>query len=226
MFKTETHLHVSEVSKCSHLKAADAIRLCYERGYNTVFVTDHFSRTFFESLGDIPWNEKIALFMRGYDNAKAAGDKLGINVIFAVEFTVDKTPLGNRNHYLLYGVNKEFFNKSEDIFDMPIEQLYPYAKENGILVIQAHPLRKGNTPTPEYVDGLEAINTNPRQKNDDKEVLELARKFNLPVSSGSDTHRTEDILSGVLTEYEIKTAEDFIKAFKFGEITLIERKKN
>lgn len=226
MFKTETHLHVAEISKCSHLKAVDAIRMCYEKGYNTVFVTDHFTRSFFDGLGDIPWKEKTSIFMQGFNNAKVAGDELGINVLFAVEFTVDKTPTNNRNHYLLYGVDKEFLDKREDIFEMPIAQLYPYAKENGILVIQAHPLRKGNTPTPEYVDGLEAINTNPRQKNDDKEVLELARKFNLPVSSGSDTHRTEDILSGVLTEYEIKSAQDFIKAFKFGEITLIERKKN
>ena len=225
MFKTETHLHVAEVSRCSRLNAKDAIRLCYEAGYNTVFVTDHFSRMYFKNLGDIPWADKIKIFMNGYEEAKKEGDKLGVNVIFAIELTVDKTPTGNHNHYLVYGVDEDFLNKSEDIFDLTIEEFYPYAKENGLLVIQSHPIRdRKYVPTPESVDGFEAINTNPRHDNYDDEVFELAKQYELPVTAGSDTHRPEDIVGGILTESEIKTVEDFINMFNNGEIKLIERK--
>ena len=39
---------------------------------------------------------------------------------------------------------------------------------------------------------------------------------------GSDTHRNEDIaLSGIETENEIKSAEDFIEAVKSGKVKII-----
>jgi len=37
MYKTEAHLHVSEVSPCSKLKATEMISLYHDAGYKTVF---------------------------------------------------------------------------------------------------------------------------------------------------------------------------------------------
>ena len=224
LFKTETHLHTAEVSRCSHLSGAEMIRLYSKKGYDTVFVSDHFSRAYFESLGDITWSEKTERFMSGYKAAKEEGNKLGVNVIFSAELTVDKTPTGTHNHYLLYGIDKEFLDKNENLFDLTIEEIYSLAKENGVLVIQSHPLRDGKyIPTPKYVDGFEAVNTNPRHENFDDEVFAIAEKYGLRVSSGSDSHRVEDVVGGVLTNFEIKTSEDFISAFKNGDLTLIKR---
>ena len=46
--------------------------------------------------------------------------------------------------------------------------------------------------------------------------------YKLPVTAGSDAHREEDIaITGIESEYEIKTAEDFIKLIKSGEAKII-----
>ena len=44
MFKTETHLHVSEVSRCARLTAAEMVEQYRAKGYTTLIVTDHFSK--------------------------------------------------------------------------------------------------------------------------------------------------------------------------------------
>ncbi len=40
MFKTETHLHVSEVSPCGKVKAIDMVKLYHKAGCKTLFVSE------------------------------------------------------------------------------------------------------------------------------------------------------------------------------------------
>ena len=72
MYKTEPHIHLSEVSACSELNAKEMIKLYYEAGYKTVLITDHFYSIYFNSLGDIPWEDKVTIFFSGF--YKVAGD--------------------------------------------------------------------------------------------------------------------------------------------------------
>ena len=75
---------------------------------------------------------------------------------------------------------------------------------------------------PELVDAIEVYNSNPRHEDHSELSEALAREHNLPVSAGSDAHRDEDVArTGIMTEFEIKTAEDFIRAVKSGEIEII-----
>lgn len=219
MFKTETHLHTSEVSPCSRIRAVEMIRLYYEAGYKTVFITDHFQANTIDALGDIPWCEKTAIFLAGYYKAKHAGDALGVNVIMGAEFRFLDAP----NHYLAYGISKEFLDRYPDIHKITVEQFRKIAVENGIFVIQAHPYRDGSCyPTPDLVDGIEVYNSNPRHADYSDMSEKLAREKRLPVIAGSDSHRPEDVcLCGILTETEIKTADDFIRLVKSGNIEVI-----
>ncbi len=50
MYKTETHLHVSEISPCSQIKAADMIKMYHKAGYKTVFVSDHLKQKYTDLL--------------------------------------------------------------------------------------------------------------------------------------------------------------------------------
>ena len=85
MFKTETHVHVSEVSPCSKVSAENMVKLYHEAGYRSLFIADHFQNVrFFETLGDISWEEKIDHFLKGYENAKKAAQKYSMNVIFGI----------------------------------------------------------------------------------------------------------------------------------------------
>ena len=217
MYKTETHLHVSEVSACSRLSAEEMVKLYFEAGYRTIFVSDHFKQNYFDSLGDIAWEEKIKNFLSGYRKAKALASQYGMHVLLAAEVTL--VP----NHYLLYGVTEEFLCKFPALYNMEKDRFYEAAKEHGIFVVQAHPFRDGKcVPTPQYADGFEIYNSNPRHNDFNDKAENIAKENGLYITAGSDAHRLEDIAgSGILTEVEIKTTEDFVNVIKGGAFQII-----
>ncbi len=220
MFKTETHLHVSEISPCSKLSAREMIELYAEAGYSTVFVSDHLKSRFYDKFPELTLKEKVDKFFEGYDIARAAGEELGVNVLISAELTYDHSP----NHYLLYGFDKSFFYDLPDLFTMPKEEFYRYAKSKGVTVVQAHPYRDGkNTPdSPDIIDAVEAYNSNPRHENYSEDALTYASANGLPITGGSDAHRLEDVArGGVITDVEIATAEQYVELLMTGKLEII-----
>ena len=212
MYKTETHVHTSEVSPCAKLTAKEMIQRYHEMGFQTVFISDHFRHSYFEKLGEIPWEEKISKFLSGYYIAKAEGEKFGMNVLMSAEMDFENSP----NHYLVYGINKGFLDKYPNIPDMTIAEFSQIAKMNNIFVVQAHPYRENRcTPTPEYIDGVEIFNSNPRHSDFNEKAEAFAREHNLFMTAGSDAHRNEDVGgAGILSECEIKTVEEYVTLIK------------
>lgn len=217
MFKTETHLHVSEISSCGQLKAKKMIELYHEAGYKTVFVSDHLKQGYTDSFGNIPWEDKMTIFMSGYYKAKYAGEQLGMNVLPSVEIAFEEAL---SNHYLVYGITKEFLVSCPDIGMMGIEKFSKIAHKNGLFIVQAHPFRDGQSfPTPDFVDAVEIYNSNPRHEDNSEKSEKLAKEMSLPMTSGSDAHRPEDVgRSGIVTDFEIKSAKDYINAVKIGAL--------
>lgn len=215
MYKIETHLHVSEVSPCAKLTAAEMIKLYHEAGYSTVFVSDHYKKVYFDKLGELPWEEKTERFLSGYRKAKEAGDACGITVLQAAELAFVDTP----NHYLIYGISKEFLNKYPNLSEKSVEEFYEIAKENNLLVIQAHPYREPNNfPTLHCVDGVEIYNSNPRHDDHCDKAEQLCEGKALYITGGSDAHRVEDVgKAGILSETPIHTVEEFISLIKSGK---------
>ncbi|MBO5914581.1 MAG: PHP domain-containing protein [Clostridia bacterium] len=214
MYKTEPHLHTRPVSFCAYYPPEEMIEYHSKQGYDTVFVSDHFAINHFARLGDISWSEKIRILFDSYLRAKKRGEELGMNVLFSPELTLCG------NHFLLYNVDLDFLNSRDDFFYMSLEEFHAYAQENGVLMIQAHPLRDGKcTPKPDCVIGFEVINTNPRHNNFDKEMLETARKHpSLLRTVGSDAHYIDDVgRSAVLSPYEIKTVSQYLELLRSGE---------
>lgn len=221
MFKTETHMHVAEVSTCSKLGAEEMVKLYAEAGYKTLFITDHLQASTFRKRGIEGWKNQIDKFFSGYEVAKAAGDKLSLNIIFAAELCLNHSP---HTHLLLYGIDKEFLMDCEGLLDMSFAEISAYAKSHGVTVVQAHPYRDGKSEpiSTEYIDAVEAYNTNPRHENFDEQALAFAKNAGLPITGGSDAHRYEDIaLGGVITECEIKTADDYARLLKAGKVEAI-----
>jgi histidinol phosphatase-like PHP family hydrolase len=223
MFKTETHLHTREVSSCSLKRARDMVRQYKEAGYSTIFVTDHFQSNSLDVLGDIPWNEKITIFLSGYYKAKYEGDQLGVTVLPAAEFCFADA----KNHYLAYGITKEFLCAHPGLHKMKGAEFLALARAEGIFIVHAHPYRDGSqSATPELVDAIEIYNSNPRHEDHSELSEALAEKYGLPVSAGSDAHRDEDIAgSGIETEEEIKIVSDFIRLVKEKKVKIIRRDK-
>ena len=208
MFKTEAHMHTYPVSSCSKLSPVEQVRLFKEAGYDTVFVSDHFSPHHFKKLGaDLTFAEKVDKLCDAYLEAKAEGDRIGLTVLFSVELSFHK------NHYLLYGATREFLKLREDIFDIDIDELYAHLKAHGITIIQAHSHRARSedcTPQPDYVDGFE-LNFCRRKENNNEKTLVLAKEYDLPLTVGSDCHRPEDVgVSATLSEEKIESVEQYL----------------
>lgn len=218
MYKTETHLHTSESSRCGRLTAAEMVELYHEKGYSTIFISDHFTSLYYTESA-LSWSEKVDRLYLGYEAARARADELGLIVLPSLELQLNRSP----NHYLLYGADREYLYSRPSLFDMTAEELYADCKENGITVVQAHPYRDMKCyPTPDAVDAIEAINPNPRHDNHKDLAKALADEHNLPITSGSDAHRPEDIArGGVMTEERITSAEDYIEALLCRQLTLI-----
>ena len=216
MYKTEPHLHVSQVSRCAKLSASEMVSEYAAACYSTLFVTDHLCPKFIDSLGDIPWDMKVTVFMSGYYYAKEAGRASDLTVLLGAEVSLKGEP----NHYLLYGFDREFLLNNPDVCYITPAELSRRCREAGILIIQAHPYRDGrNYPTPALVDAIEAINTNPRHDDGNAAAAELAATNGLPITGGSDAHRQEDVArGGVMTEERILTVKDYIDAVLQGRV--------
>lgn len=219
MFKTETHLHTSEVSRCGKLSSTQMIKLYNEAGYKTILVTDHFQSNVLDTLGDIPWEDKVTVFLSGYYRAKNAAEKFDMHVLLGAEFCF----VGQPNHYLAYGITKEFLCAHPDLHKMSISEFYPIAKAAGVYMIQAHPYRDDNChPTPEYADAVEVYNGNPRHNDYNDRAEAYAVENGFPITSGSDAHQLPDVATGgILTEEPITTIEEYIEAVKSGKLELI-----
>lgn len=219
MFKTETHLHTLEISNCAHIRAIDMVKKYYSAGYKTLIISDHLTKRYTDSLGDIPWNDKMTVFYSGYYKAKEEAKKYGMNVLPGAEVCFN----GVDGDYLAFGLTKEIAEILPDLCEMSIEEFYEKTRKYGILLVQAHPYRDGvSKPTDSVVDGVEIYNSNPRHDDHNDMAEKFAKENGLLVTSGSDAHRDEDVAcSGIETEVEIKTNNEFIEIIKSGKYKII-----
>lgn len=199
VYRIETHLHTSHVSKCGWLTAEELIAGYKAAGYDAIVVTDHYNRTTFEylNLDTRGPGDKVGPFLEGYRRLAELGEREGIRVFKGAEVRFDEC----ENDYLLYGFSDCLLEEPEDIFRMSITEFAPIARGQGAVLVQAHPYRKKCTPAIAcYLDGLEVCNRNPRHENHNDLAKAYAEQFGLLGLAGSDCHRAEDIaVSGILT---------------------------
>ena len=221
MYKYETHLHTREGSLCAMNSGAEMAVACKKAGYDGMIVTNHFwgGNTAIDSR--LPWRQWVARYMRGYDEAKAIGDKIGLRVFFGWESGFQGT------EFLVYGLNREWLMAHPEISHVTVEQQYKLVHESGGFVVHAHPFREApSIPSirlyPEYVDAVEAINathTEARRRDPawNRSAVAYARKHGLPMTAGSDIHNTALSGGGILTNRPLQRIEDYINLLKSDE---------
>ena len=210
MFRYETHLHTVESSACGITPGREYPAIFKARGYDGIFITDHFFHGNTRAPRNLPWPDYVDAYMRGYEEAKKAGDAIGFKVFFGIEenFAGDE--------YLIYGVGREFLLAHPEIPHWTREDMTRLVHEAGGAVMQAHPFRDRFYISkihlfPDGVDGIEGINT-ANTANDNMAALCYAKAFDLPIIAGSDTHdkaKIGDGNGGILSETPIISAEDF-----------------
>lgn len=216
----ETHLHTSEGSACAGSTGAEIAAAYAAAGYTGIIITNHFFHGNTAVDRTLPWREWVEGFCKGYENAKAEGDKLGLQVFFGWE-----SGYGGPE-FLVYGLGKEWLLQHPQIRDASVSEQLQLVHADGGIVVQAHPFREAwyiekIELFPEDVDGVEAYNTSHSsftKKEEDRHVhwndqaVAYAREHHLPMTSGSDQHNTEMLWGGMVFPEKLKDIHDFTEA--------------
>lgn len=215
-FKTELHAHTSEVSPCGHVTAPEVADRFIAQGYTSLVITNHYCDYVIDPLKGT-WREKMDYYMHPYYLMREhAGDRL--HVILGCELRFE----GNINDYLIYGITEEFLRENPDLHKMSLRSFAPLARENGFLVVQAHPFRNGMVVVnPEYLDGMETFNGTPSYDGRNTIADAWAKRYDLIRTSGSDFHNPDQFgTGGILTSAAIRTGEELVAVLKSGDYTL------
>ncbi len=220
----ETHLHTSESSACARSTGSEMARACKEYGYSGIFVTDHNWGGNTAIDRNLTWEKWVDAFALGYEQAKAEGNRIGLDVFFGYEAGYQGT------EFLIYGIDPAWMRATPQILEASVEEQYRLVHEAGGMVIHAHPFREeAYIPEvrlyPDWVDGVEAVNaTHSHSKSGghnnpdfDAKAVEYAQKHALPMCAGSDIHGTNLFGGGIAFRHRLVSAKDYIHAICSGE---------
>ncbi len=215
-FLYETHMHTCQASACGRATGKEQARVYKDAGYTGIIMTDHFFGGNTAIDRSLPWEERVDLFWRGYEDAKEEGDRIGLDVFFGLEqnFRFDE--------YLIYGLTKEYMKAHPEMEHWNRHQQLEEVHKAGGCVIQAHPFRiRGYMDKIrlglQYSDGIEAANAG-NEILDDARAWLYAQEFGLLTTAGSDNHRGTDWpLYGVVLDQRLTDIRDYVKLVLEGK---------
>ena len=224
MYKYETHLHTAEGSTCSQTPAVEMVKAHKNAGYDGIFVTDHFFNGNTTVPRELPWQDRIELYCKGYESALQAGSEVGLTVLFGVEFTVQGAD------FLLYGIDKEWLKEHEFYLTVGDERaLFRLVHEAGGFIVHAHPFRDYPyiphiSLYPHDVDAVEWINaSHGKDSVFNYNAKQYAEMFGLTVTGGSDTHSADRMYGGgILVPERITCSDDYLRQLRNGSVVPIE----
>jgi histidinol phosphatase-like PHP family hydrolase len=221
-FKFETHLHTSEVSDCASCSGAEQARIYKNLGYSGIIITDHFFNGNTCVPRNLPWEERVNKFMKGYENAFHEGQKLGLTVLFGWEESL------YGGDFLVYGLDKKWLLEHPDILTWDLAQHYKRIHADGGYIVRAHPFREAPYINeiklyPDYEDAVEISNASHKDPKFDKQAAQYAKLHNKPVTGGSDAHHADSNHSGMFFDHKLMNIQDFINSIRNRSgITIIE----
>lgn len=223
MYKYETHSHTSEASGCATSTGEELAVAHKKAGYDGIFVTDHFFNGNSAVPRELPWEDRIELYCKGYESALRKGSEIGLDVFFGVEFTVQGAD------FLLYGIDKKWLIEHEFYLTVGDERaLFRLVHEDGGFIVHAHPFRDyAYIPHislyPHDVDAVEWINaSHGRDSVFDSRAKQYAEMYALPLTGGSDTHSVDRMHGGGIQVPErINCPADYLRQIKNGSVTPI-----
>lgn len=214
MYKYETHLHTSPVSRCAIASVEDSLKFYKELGYDGVFITNHFVDLNGTFDNEKTYEENINYYFSDYEKALELSKAIGIKVFGGIETSYGGTD------FLVYGLDKKWYLAHPEILEMSQSKKLKLMRENGALIIQAHPFREAFYIDyirlfPRDIDGVEIVNANrPKEENDLAKIY--CEHYGLIKFAGSDNHSASNQreLAGICFEEPICRMEDFIEKAK------------
>lgn len=214
-YRIDPHVHTAEVSVCGKVSAAEMVRLYHQAGYQGFIVTDHYYSGFAEQHADGAWTAVVDAFLEGYHRAAAAAWPLDMDILLGMEIRFEEGP----EDYLVFGFDPEFLYRQPHLYRHTLDSFREATQDQGILIVQAHPFRKGMTAaSPSLVDGIEAFNGNPRHDSCNHLAYAYGRQAGRLLLSGSDAHQPQDVGNGAIALPErITTGSDLVEWMLSGK---------
>lgn len=218
----ETHLHTSQGSACAKNTGREMAIAAKAFGYTGIIVTDHHWGGNTRPDRRLPWDRWVDEFCSGYEDAKKAGDEIGLDVFMGWESGFRAT------EFLIYGLDKEWMRAHPELKTISVEEQYQLVHEAGGMVIHAHPYRQDwYIPEirlfPKCVDGVEVFNAahsntkgsryNPEY---DRKAGYYASQHRLPMTAGSDIHTTKLFGGGVAFKRRLTSIQDYMEQIRSG----------
>ncbi len=217
MYKYELHCHTGAVSLCASILPRELVRNYEKAGYSGLVLTEHYSPMTFMCHHFLRPQRAVEHYLSAYHELKAwCGE--GFSVLLGLELRRYATV----NDYLVYGVEEDWLRRQPNMLCWNEKKLYTEAHRQGYLVYQAHPFRPLiRRCDPQYLDGIEVFNGHTDAPRNQK-ALAWARSLHKPMTSGSDTHRTSDLIfGGIQTETPIRTNADLLNVLRGQRYTLL-----
>ena len=218
MFKTELHCHSIDASPCSTESVESLVEIYSKAGYDTVVLTNHFSKPVYDHYGCKSMGEYIDLFMSSARKMQESANGK-FKVLVAAEMRFNDTC----NDYLCFGITEDFMRETEGLFDKTPNEFHDICKEKGWLFVQAHPFRNGMTViNPKFLDGVEVYNGHIGHASRNFIAERWAEEYGLIKTSGTDLHYSYvPATGGILTEEKIASIEQLISVLKSGDYQLL-----
>lgn len=218
MYQYELHCHSGEVSHCSHVAGVRMVEEFKKAGYDGMVLTDHLSPANFRDWKTRSWRKTVDSFLSGYRNISKFSDET-----FAVMLGMELRFTEDYNDYLVYGFDEDFLYKNEGLLTWGVKKFSAAARENGFLLIQAHPFRNRITiRSPDFLDGVEVHNGNPRHDSRNDIAKLWAEKYKLIQTSGSDYHELVDVQrGGIRTREKISEIHQLTRVLRAGAYELL-----
>lgn len=221
----DTHVHTSQASRCGRSTGAEMAQAYAAAGYAGIIITDHFLNGWTAVPEELTWEERIHLFCSGYEDARQAGERLGLEVFFGWEYCDDGT------EFLTYGLGMDWLLAHPDLLSWPTLEYIRAVQKDGGFVSHAHPFRRRpNIPPvrlyPELEDAVEIYNGGNGDPAENTQALWYAKRFGLLHTAGSDTHWAGKINPGAMAFSErLGSIEKFIEAVRRGDGNILEDTK-
>jgi hypothetical protein len=184
-------------------------------GYTGIIVTDHFYNGNSCISRNLSWRKWVNRFCAGYEDAKAEGERQGLDVFFGWEETFDG------DDYLVYGLDKEWLLDHPEAASWTRKEQFEIVHQYGGIVVQAHPFRQHFYIDQIHlsaacVDAVEVANANNAEQSFDALAKRYAERLGLPSTAGSDIHSVDqlktDMVFGVYLDKKMHSIHDYVSA--------------
>lgn len=220
MYRYETHLHTSPVSRCAKAGVRETLEYYQFLGYDGVFITNHFLDGHIGIDPTLPYDQRIAFYFSDYEEGRKLSGEIGIKVFCGVELSYKGTD------FLVYGLDKNWFLANPQIMEMKKTEELSFMMEQGALVIQAHPFREAGYIDhirlfPRRVHGVEVYNAN-RTEQENAIARHYAQHYGLIEFAGSDNHTAgnQPHLAGMCSQTPIEDEQDFVRRVLDGQMEI------